>query len=110
MPDMLKAGMVLHAHHRLLRLRCTPLISFTITVFVFVIIAATFVCEVLRALMFMCAAIVLEAAHDLVDVGGRVFVQLLIMAKDHNRDVDGAEDGELVRLLEQAAFALEEGD
>lgn len=32
------------------------------------------------------------------------------MAKDNDGDVDGAEDGELVRLLEQTAFALEEGD
>ena len=32
------------------------------------------------------------------------------MAEDDNRDVDGAEDGELVSLLEQATFALEEGD
>ena len=32
------------------------------------------------------------------------------MAEDDNGDVDGAEDGELVRLLEQTALALEEGD
>ena len=32
------------------------------------------------------------------------------MAEDDDGDVDGAEDGELMRLLEQAAFALQEGD
>ena len=32
------------------------------------------------------------------------------MAKDDDGDIDGAEDGELVRLLEETAFALEEGD
>ena len=32
------------------------------------------------------------------------------MSEDDYGDVDGAEDGELVRLLEQPAFALEEGD
>ena len=32
------------------------------------------------------------------------------MAEDDDGDIDGAEDGELVRLLEQAALALEEGD
>ena len=30
------------------------------------------------------------------------------MAKDNDSDIDGAEDGELVSLLEQAAFTLEE--
>ena len=32
------------------------------------------------------------------------------MAKDDDGDIDGAEDGELMRLLEQPAFSLEEGD
>jgi hypothetical protein len=31
------------------------------------------------------------------------------VAKDDDGDIDGAEDGKLVGLLEQAAFALEEG-
>jgi hypothetical protein len=30
------------------------------------------------------------------------------MTKNDDGDVDGAEDGEFVRLLEQATFALEE--
>jgi hypothetical protein len=30
--------------------------------------------------------------------------------EDDDRDVDGAQDGQLVRLLEKTAFALEEGD
>lgn len=32
------------------------------------------------------------------------------MAKDDDSDIDGAEDGELVSLLEQAAFTLEESN
>lgn len=76
--------------------------------------------------MFVCAAIlqpisivhsslllltyVLKPPDDLVDVRGRILVELLIVAKDNNSDVDGTQDGQLVRLLEQAAFALEEGD
>lgn len=32
------------------------------------------------------------------------------MPEDDDGDVDGAEDGELMGLLEQTAFALEEGD
>lgn len=46
------------------------------------------------------------SSHDLIDVRGRVLVQLLIVSEYDHGDIDGAEDGELVRLLEQAAFAL----
>lgn len=53
---------------------------------------------------------ILKSGDRLVDVARRVFVQLLIVAEDDDRDVDGAQHGQLVRLLEQAALALEEGD
>ena len=53
---------------------------------------------------------ILKSCYRLVYVAGRVFVQLLIVAEDDNGDVDGAQHGELMRLLEQAALALEEGD
>lgn len=46
-----------------------------------------------------------QVAH----VTGGVLVKLLIITKDEDCDVNRAEDGELVRLLKQAAFALEEG-
>ena len=68
MPNVLEARMVLYAHHRLLRLRCASLISLTITFFIIVVIAPTFVCEVLWTFVFMRAAIVLEATYDLVDI------------------------------------------
>ena len=32
------------------------------------------------------------------------------MAKDDDCDIDRAEDGKLVRFLEETAFALQEGD
>lgn len=48
-------------------------------------------------------------ANRLVDVAGREFVELLVVAEDDDGHVDGAEHRELVRLLEEAAFALEEG-
>ena len=32
------------------------------------------------------------------------------MAKDNDSDIDGAEDRELVRFLEETAFALKKGD
>lgn len=45
----------------------------------------------------------------LTHVCGGVLVQLLVAAEDKDGDVDRAEDGELVRLLEQAALSLEKG-
>lgn len=48
------------------------------------------------------------SGQDLSNVTTRVFVQLLIISEDYDRDIDRAENGELMRLLEQAAFALEE--
>lgn len=55
------------------------------------------------------APYVLESANDLVDVGGAVFVQLLVVSEDDDCDIDGAEDGKLVSLFEETTFALEEG-
>lgn len=52
---------------------------------------------------------VLISADELVHVGRGVFVELLVVAEDEDGDVDGAEDGELVRLLEETALALEKG-
>jgi hypothetical protein len=49
------------------------------------------------------------AADDLLNVRRRVLVQFLIVSKDDHGDIDGTEHGKLMRLLEQAAFALEEG-
>lgn len=49
------------------------------------------------------------AADGLVDVARRKLVQLLVVAEDDDGNVDGAQDGELVRLLEEPALALEEG-
>jgi hypothetical protein len=51
----------------------------------------------------------LISSQDLSNITTRVFVQLLIISKDYDGDIDRAENGELMRLLEQAAFALEEG-
>jgi hypothetical protein len=41
-------------------------------------------------------------------VCGRVFIQLLVVvSKDEDSDVDRAENGQLVSLLEQATLSLE---
>jgi len=50
----------------------------------------------------------LVPANRLVDVARRKLVQLLVVAKDDDGNVDGAQHRELMRLLEQAAFALQE--
>ena len=52
---------------------------------------------------------VLELADGLAYIVGGEFVELLVMAKDDDGDFDLTEDGQLVGLFEQAAFALEEG-
>ncbi len=44
----------------------------------------------------------------LVDVARRELVQLLVVTEDDDGNVDGAEDGQLVRFLEETAFSLEE--
>ena len=103
-----------------------------LVVFVVFIVAVLLAHEVLRALVFVSSAIlrdlsaqnsfsaalsirdrwgayILIAANGLVDVARGKLVQLLVVAEDDDCDVDGAEDRELVRLLEQAAFALQEG-
>ena len=110
--------MVLHmrVHHgvlwrrRRVALRGRQVASCTILVIVVLVSTGTLVRKIRRPFVLVCAAIVLEATNDLVDVRRRVFIQLLVVAKDNDGDVDGAEDGELVCLLEQAALALQEGD
>jgi hypothetical protein len=78
-------------------------------VVVIIVIHLSLPSEISRALMFVCTSIVLISCQDLSNITTRVFVQLLIIPKDYDRDIDGAENGELMRLLEQATFALEEG-
>ena len=108
--------MVLHLRvHHGMRVGCggaslLSILPVVAALVVLVVVPAALVGEVGGAFMLVGAAIVLEAADDLVDVGGGVLVQLLVVAEDDDGDVDGAEDGELVGLLEEAALALEEGD
>ena len=73
MPDMLKARMMLHAllhpHHGMVRLGCASIIALSALPILIVVISTVFVGKVLRALVFMRAAVVLKAAHDLIDFG-----------------------------------------
>jgi hypothetical protein len=79
MPDILKTRVMLHgllhAHHGMLFwLWCASIVSLSAFLIIIVIIPTAFICEILRALVLVGAAIVLEASHYLIDVGRRVLV------------------------------------
>src|SRR4051794_7376487 len=52
---------------------------------------------------------VLVPCDEIAHVRRRVLVELLIIAKDEDGNIDGAEDGQLMRLLEQATLSFEKG-
>jgi hypothetical protein len=54
--------------------------------------------------------VILISGNKITHVCRRVLVQLLIVAEDENGNIDGAQDGKLVCLLEQAALTLKECD
>lgn len=51
---------------------------------------------------------VLMPPNRLIDVSGRILIQLFIMPKDNDSHFHAAQHAQLVRLLEEPAFALEE--
>jgi hypothetical protein len=53
---------------------------------------------------------IVVSAQGLIDVARRELVQFLVVAEDDDGDVDRTQHRQLVGFLEQAAFALEEGD
>lgn len=111
MPNVLKAWMLLHAHYRLLWRRCFSLFPNISCIVIFIVVSTSFlVHEIRRTFVFVRPAIVLEPRDDVVDVRRGVLVELLVVSEDDDGDIDRAEDGKLMRLLEQAAFAFEEGD
>lgn len=50
------------------------------------------------------------SAEGLLDVGRGELVELLVVAEDDDGDIDRAEDGELMSLLEEPSLAFEKGD
>ena len=46
--------------------------------------------------------------NSIIDIPGRELVKLLVVAEYYDGNIDGAEDGEFVCLLKEAAFALQE--
>jgi hypothetical protein len=102
--------------------------SSALIVVLIVVVAVLLAHKVLRALVLVGAAIlrdlsarspfsaalvhgghayILVPANGLVDVARRKLVQLLVVAEDDDGDVNRAQHRQLVRLLEQAAFALQ---
>lgn len=51
----------------------------------------------------------LMSSDELVDIAGRVFVELLILTKNDDCYIDLAKHGQFMRFLEQTALALNEG-
>ena len=49
------------------------------------------------------------ASDGFVDIARRKLIQLFVVPENDNRDIDRTEDGKLIRLLEETAFAFEEG-
>lgn len=75
-------------------------------IIVIIIVHLSLPTEVRRALVFTGSSIIIVSRQDFSDITTRILVQLLIVPKDYDRDIDGAEDGKLMRLLEQTTFAL----
>jgi hypothetical protein len=131
MPDVLVClGMLqMMRHHSVLWRGVRVSWDSALVILVVFIIAVLFAHEVLRTLVLVCAAIlrdlsvscsfsatlnpgirdayILIAANGVVDVARGKLVQLLVVAKDDDGDVDGTEHRELMRLFEQTAFALQ---
>lgn len=53
---------------------------------------------------------ILVSCDQISHIARGVLVQLLIAAEDKHGDIDGAEHGQLMRLLEKTALSLQERD
>lgn len=76
---------------------------------VIIIVHLSLPTEIRGALMFVGTSIVLISRQDLSNITTRVFVQLLVISKDYDGDIDRAENRKLMCLLEKTPFALKEG-
>lgn len=70
---------------------------------------ASLLCRLRKGLRRHVVTDILEASYCFVDVTRGELVQLLVVTKDYDSDVDLAEDGQFMRLLEETALALEKG-
>jgi hypothetical protein len=78
-----------------------------IALIVLVVIRATV--EVCGSFVLVWPAVICVPGDELPHVTGGVLVQLLVLAKDEHGDIDRAQYGQLMCLLEEAALALQEG-
>lgn len=76
---------------------------------IFIVIDILLPHEVFGAFVLVRTTIVLVSPYRLMYVSRRKFVQLLIVAKDDDGNIDGAEHRELMGLFEESTFALEKG-
>lgn len=51
---------------------------------------------------------ILIATESIVHVTRGVLIEFLVVAENDNGDIDGTKNGQLMSLLEQSTFALEE--
>lgn len=63
--------------------------------------------EIAWPFVFVWTAVVRVATNKIAHIIRRVFVQLLVAAKDNDSDIDGAEDGQLVCLLKQTPLSFQ---
>jgi hypothetical protein len=97
-----------------------------ILVIVVIVVTAALASEVSGPLVFMWLSIlhnisyihfwyayqdthILVSADGLIDVSRGELVELLVVTKYDDGDIDGAKDGQFVRFLEQTAFTFEKG-
>lgn len=71
----------------------------SITVLIVVVVVSAAV-KVGRAFVLVRTAVILVLGDEMLHVCRGVFIQLLVVAKDEDSNIDGAQDGELVGLLE----------
>jgi hypothetical protein len=115
MSNVLEGGLILQGmtHHGMLRRsvrvprgRAGHVRAGHVLVLVILVVQVRLVI-VLGPFMFVGTAIILITADNLVNVARGELVQLLIVAKYDDGDVDRAKHGKLMRLLEKTALALQ---
>lgn len=77
----------------------------TVAIIVIVVVVSTV--EITRPFMFVWTAMILVSANQVAHVGRRIFVEFFVISKNEYRDIDGTEDREFMRLLEQSSFSFQ---
>lgn len=104
MADVLESGLVLQVmgHHGVLLWGCVRIArrgSHCVLV-VLVVVDILFAHEIFGPFVLMSATIILISTNGLVDVAGRKLVELLVVTKDDDGDIDRAQHRELMGFFE----------